>query len=79
MRIPSFTTQFQKDVKRVKKRGKDPEKLKQIMSRLIDEDILEEARLTDAIGAGITGGERREYLVIGDDAHFGARRGAHRS
>lgn len=40
-RTTSFTTQFQKDVKRVKKRGKDTAKLKQIMTQLIDEEILE--------------------------------------
>jgi mRNA interferase YafQ len=42
MRIPSFTKQFKKDLKRVQKRGKNPEKLKTVMSTLIDEKILDE-------------------------------------
>ncbi|WP_235596810.1 type II toxin-antitoxin system YafQ family toxin [Leptospira alstonii] len=34
--IPSFTTQFNKDIKLQKRRKKDLEKLKGIMSQLID-------------------------------------------
>ena len=39
---PSFTNQFQKDVKGMKKRNKDMQKLKLIMSKLINEENLEE-------------------------------------
>lgn len=84
MRIPSFTTQFQKDVKRVKKRGKDPEKLKQIMSRLIDEDILEDKYRDHALVGNYKG--RREchiepdwllvYKLDGQDIIF-ERTGSH--
>ncbi|EMY77140.1 addiction module toxin component YafQ [Leptospira weilii serovar Ranarum str. ICFT] len=34
--LPSYTTQFQKDLKLQKKRKKDLNKLKEVMSRLID-------------------------------------------
>jgi mRNA interferase YafQ len=40
MRTPGFTRQFKKDLKRMKKRGKDPAKIKAIMSSLIDEEPL---------------------------------------
>lgn len=40
MRTASFTRQFKKDLKRVKKRGKNSEKLKTILSQLIDEEVL---------------------------------------
>ncbi len=42
MRTPSFTNQFKKDLKRVKKRGKNATKLKVIMSSLVDEKTLAE-------------------------------------
>ena len=35
MRTPSFSGQFQRDVKRLKKRGKDIEKLKKLIERLL--------------------------------------------
>ena len=38
----SFTTQFKRDLKRAKKRGKDSDKIKAVMSKLIDEVALEE-------------------------------------
>jgi len=38
---PSFTKQFQRDLKKVKKRGKNLDKIKAIMSDLIDEKPLE--------------------------------------
>ena len=41
MRTPNFTKQFKKDFKRVQKRGKNPKKLKTVMSQLIDEEPLE--------------------------------------
>lgn len=40
MRSPSFTKQFKKDLKRVQKRSKNTEKLKAVMSQLIDEEEL---------------------------------------
>ncbi len=41
MRIPSFTRQFAKDLKRIEKRGKPPEKIKKIIKNLINEERLD--------------------------------------
>lgn len=38
---PSFTKQFDRDLKRMLKRGKEKEKIKFIVSRLINEERLE--------------------------------------
>jgi mRNA interferase YafQ len=40
MRTPSYSTQFQRDVKRLQKRGKDIEKLKQLIEILLAADPL---------------------------------------
>jgi len=40
MRTPEYSTQFQRDVKRVAKRGKDMSKLKEVLSLLIAESPL---------------------------------------
>lgn len=40
MRTPSFTRQFEKDLKRVKKRGKELRKIREVMRRLIAEEQL---------------------------------------
>jgi mRNA interferase YafQ len=42
MRTPGYTTQFEKDIKRMRKRGKDIQKLKQVLSSLIEEEQLVE-------------------------------------
>jgi mRNA interferase YafQ len=42
MLAASFTTQFKRDLKRAKRRGKDTDKIKAVMSKLIDEVALEE-------------------------------------
>jgi mRNA interferase YafQ len=42
MRTPGYTTQFEKDIKRMRKRGKDIQKLKQVLSSLIAEEQLVE-------------------------------------
>lgn len=41
MLIPFFTKQFERDMKKVLKQGKNSEKLKEIMRRLINEENLE--------------------------------------
>ena len=41
MRKPSYTRQFERDVKRMRKRGRDLGKLKAILSALVDEVPLE--------------------------------------
>ncbi len=35
MRVPSYSTQFQRDVKRIRKQGKDLEKLKTLIELLL--------------------------------------------
>jgi mRNA interferase YafQ len=42
MRKPSFTRQFEKDLKRMEKRGKALRKIKEVMSLLIAEEQLAE-------------------------------------
>jgi len=42
MRKPSFTRQFEKDLKRMEKRGKELQKIKAVMSLLIAEEQLGE-------------------------------------
>ena len=37
MRIPEYSTQFQRDVKRAQKRGKDISKLKELLACLVEE------------------------------------------
>ena len=41
MLIPSFTKQFDRDMKKILKQGKNSKKLKEIMNRLINEENLE--------------------------------------
>ena len=40
MRAPTYSTQFQRDVKRLQKRGKDLEKLKRLIGLLLEDDPL---------------------------------------
>ncbi len=40
MRAPTYSTQFQRDVKRLQKRGKDLEKLKRLIELLLADDAL---------------------------------------
>ena len=42
MRKPSFTRQFEKDLKRMEKRGKELQKIKKVMGLLIEEEQLAE-------------------------------------
>ena len=41
MRIPSYTKQFAKDIKRMEKRGKSPEKIKRVIKKLVNEERLD--------------------------------------
>jgi len=45
MRLPSYSGQFKRDLKRIKKRGKDVEKLKVSMQLLIEDRPLPEQYL----------------------------------
>ena len=40
MRIPSYTKQFSKDLKKMEKRGKSSEKVKEIIKNLVNEESL---------------------------------------
>ena len=40
MRIPSYTRQFSKDLKKMEKRGKSSEKVKEIVKNLVNEESL---------------------------------------
>jgi mRNA interferase YafQ len=42
MRTPNYTTQFERDLRLLQRRGKDIEKLKQILTALINEEPLVE-------------------------------------
>jgi mRNA interferase YafQ len=42
MRTPSYTTQFERDLRLLQRRGKDIEKLKQVLAVLINEEPLAE-------------------------------------
>ena len=61
MRTPSFTKQFKKDLKRVQKRGKSSDKLKNILSQLIDEEVLA-ARHRDHVLVGNYPGRRECHV-----------------
>ena len=41
MRIPFYTKQFAKDLKRMQKRGKSPEKIKKVIRKLLSEQPLD--------------------------------------
>jgi len=42
MRTPNYTTQFERDLRLLQRRGKDIEKLKQVLAALINEETLAE-------------------------------------
>ncbi len=42
MRTPNYTTQFERDLRLAQRRGKDIEKLKQVVTALINEESLAE-------------------------------------
>jgi len=58
MRTPSYTKQFERDVKRMRKRGKDLQKLKSVLSSLIVEEQLDERYKDHALMGNYKG--RRE-------------------
>ncbi len=64
MRTVSFTKQFKKDLKRIKKRGKQSDVLKGIMSRLVDGEALEKRYRDHALIGNYRG--RRECHIEPD-------------
>lgn len=81
---PSFTKQFEKDWKRLKKRGKSKEKLKTVLSILINEEQLPQKNRDHKLVGNYK--ERREchiepdwlliYKIIAEDIIF-ERTGSH--
>jgi mRNA interferase YafQ len=61
MRKPTVKNQFNKDLKRMEKRGKNLAKLKTVMSRLIAEEALE-ARFKDHVLIGNYKGRRECHI-----------------
>ncbi len=61
MRRPTFTKQFERDLKLAKKRGKDLEKVKAIIASLIEELPLEE-RYRDHLLIGNYRGRRECHI-----------------
>jgi mRNA interferase YafQ len=84
MRTPSYTRQFERDVKRMRKRGKDLQKLKSVLSSLIEEEPLSERYRDHALIGSYKG--RREchiepnwlliYKLMGSEIIF-ERTGTH--
>jgi len=84
MRRPSFTRQFQKDLKRMEKRGKELPKIREVMHLLIAEAQLAERYRDHALIGNYKG--RREchiepnwllvYKLVGEEIIF-ERTGTH--
>ena len=55
MKVIFQTSQFKKDFKRIKKRGKDLSKLKEVVSAIADSETLEERRRDHALCGNWTG------------------------
>jgi len=84
MRTPSYARQFERDVKRMRKRGKDLQKLKSVLSSLIAEEQLDKRYQDHALIGNYKG--RREchmepdwllvYKLAGNEIIF-ERTGTH--
>ena len=84
MRRPSYTNQFERDLRRMQKRGKDIGKLKLVLTALIQEEPLADRHRDHALVGNFRG--RREchiepdwlliYLVVEDEITF-ERTGTH--
>ena len=61
MRRPSYTRQFEKDLQRMLKRGKDADKLKMVIATLVDEEPLAE-RYRDHVLVGNYRGRRECHV-----------------
>jgi mRNA interferase YafQ len=61
MRTPSFTRQFERDLKRMRRRGKEVEKLKAVMAMLIEGQALPE-RQRDHVLIGNFRGRRECHI-----------------
>ncbi len=61
MRIPSYTNQFGKDLKRMEKRGKALSKIKKVIRKLVEEERLE-AKFKDHKLVGSYKGRRECHI-----------------
>ena len=64
MRRPSYTRQFERDLQRMLKRGKDADKLKLVVATIVDEEPLAERYRDHALVGNYRG--RRECHVEPD-------------
>ena len=64
MRTPSYTHQFERDLRHILKRGKDADKLKVVIAALVDEEPLAERYRDHALVGNYRG--RRECHVEPD-------------
>ncbi len=84
MRQPSYTKQFDRDLKRMLKRGKDSARIKLVITKLINEELLAPKHKDHKLVGKFTG--RREchvepdwlliYKIAGDEICF-ERTGTH--
>jgi mRNA interferase YafQ len=84
MRTPSYTRQFERDLRRMQRRGKDAARIKEILAALICEEALAERHRDHALVGNYQG--RREchiepdwlliYKLAGDEIIF-ERTGSH--
>ncbi len=84
MRTPSYARQFERDIKRMRRRGKDLQKIKPVLSSLIAEERLDERYRDHALIGNYKG--RREchiepdwlliYKLVDDEIIF-ERTGTH--
>jgi mRNA interferase YafQ len=81
---PSYTKQFKKDLKKLEKNGKDKEEIKDIIKRLVNEEVLPDKNKDHKLTGNYR--NRREchiepdwlliYKIDGDDIIF-ERTGSH--
>jgi len=64
MRAPSYTTQFERDLRLMQRRGKSIDKLKAVLTKLIDEEPLAERQLDHPLTGNYRG--RRECHIEPD-------------
>lgn len=64
MRVPSYTTQFERDLRLMQRRGKGVEKLKAILLKLINEEPLAERQQDHPLTGNYKG--RRECHIEPD-------------
>lgn len=84
MWAPSYTNQFERDLRRMQRRGKDAEKIKMVIAALVNEEPLAERYRDHALAGNYKG--RREchiepdwlliYKLMEDEIIF-ERTGAH--